>query len=338
MSGLAETLARLMRSSPIVIALSVGVCFYRWVDMEISDLATFAAVARCAGITRAARELNTVQSNVTMRIKSLEEEVGVPLFERHSRGVVLTSAGERLLPYAERATALVREATTVARDDGEARGLLTIGAMETTVAVRLPSVLAHFHSKHPAVQLAVRTGPTASLVEMVLNNEVNAAFIAGPIDHPALVAEKAFEEELVLVTSHRWSSLEALRGETAPLSALMFRTGCSYRQRLEQALVGLGRPSFQRLEFGTLEGILGCVAADVGVTLLPRTVVENSGARSQLQVHTVDRSISIAPTLFIRRRNAHYGTLMRYFEACIPCKTSQHVSAEIFLHEVAAAA
>jgi DNA-binding transcriptional LysR family regulator len=273
-----------------------------------------------------------------MRIKSLEDEVGVPLFERHSRGVVLTSAGERLLPYAERATALVREAATVARDDGEARGLLTIGAMETTVAVRLPSVLAHFHSRHPAVQLAVRTGPTASLVEMVLNNEVNGAFIAGPIDHPALVAEKAFEEELVLVTSHRWSSLEALRGETAPLSALMFRTGCSYRQRLEQALVGLGRPSFQRLEFGTLEGILGCVAADVGVTLLPRTVVENSGARSQLQVHVMDRSLSIAPTLFIRRRNAHYGTLMRYFEACLPSEAAPHASAETFLHEVAAAA
>lgn len=79
--------------------------------------------------------------------------------------MILTSAGERLLPYAERAAALVGEAKIVARDDGQARGLLTIGAMENTVAVRLPPVLASFHSRYPAVQPAVRTGPTASLVE-----------------------------------------------------------------------------------------------------------------------------------------------------------------------------
>lgn len=297
--------------------------------MEISDLATFAAVARCAGITKAARQLNTVQSNVTTRIKSLEDEVGVPLFERHSRGVVLTSAGHRLLPYAERAAALVREAAVVARDDGEPRGLLTIGAMETSVAVRLPPILANFHANHPDVQLAVRTGPTASLVDMVLNNEVDGAFIAAPIDHPAIVAEQAFEEELVLVSSHRWSSLQELRRDAGTLSALMFRTGCSYRQRLEQALVALGRPSFQRLEFGTLEGILGCVAADVGVTLLPRSVVESSGARAGLRIHDVEPALARAPTLFVRRKAAFDGTVMRCFLACIPGRKSAESSAPL---------
>ena len=66
--------------------------------MELTDLATFAAVARCGGITRAAQELNTVQSNVTQRIKALEAEIGTALFERHSRGMNLTGAGRRLLP------------------------------------------------------------------------------------------------------------------------------------------------------------------------------------------------------------------------------------------------
>ena len=74
--------------------------------MELSDLKTFAAVARAGGITRAAEELNTVQSNVTQRIKALEAEIGTPLFERHSRGMALTGAGKRLLPYAHRMTAL----------------------------------------------------------------------------------------------------------------------------------------------------------------------------------------------------------------------------------------
>jgi LysR family transcriptional regulator, cell division regulator len=66
--------------------------------MELTDLFTFATVARCSGITRAAGELNTVQSNVTNRIRALEAEVGAPLFERHSRGMTLSTAGRRLLP------------------------------------------------------------------------------------------------------------------------------------------------------------------------------------------------------------------------------------------------
>ena len=97
--------------------------------MELSDLQTFATVARSGGITRAAEELNTVQSNVTQRVKALEAEIGTPLFERHSRGMTLTGAGKRLLPYAQRMAALSREAVLAARDDGEPKGPLAIGGV-----------------------------------------------------------------------------------------------------------------------------------------------------------------------------------------------------------------
>lgn len=285
--------------------------------MEISDLITFAAVARCGGITRAAKELHTVQSNVTSRIRSLEDEMGVALFERHSRGVVPTSAGLRLLPYAARAVMLVREATLAVRDDGEALGRLAVGAMETTLAVRLPSLLAAYHARHPAVELVVRTGPTAELMAKVLEGELDGAFVAGPIEHPLLVAEPAQVEELVLVTSRRWPTLAALRDDPAPVTALMFRAGCAYRQRLEHLLVRLGRPNFQRLEFGTLEGMLGCTAADVGLTLLPRQVVAQSAMAAEVVVHEVEPAIAQAPTLFIRRADAREGTAMRRFRDCV---------------------
>ena len=124
--------------------------------MELSDLVTFSAVARTGGITRAASELNTVQSNVTQRIKALEAEIGTALFERHSRGMTLTGAGRRLLPYAERMAALSHEAVLAARDDGVPKGPLAIGSMETTAAVRLPSRLAEFHRSFPAVPAACR--------------------------------------------------------------------------------------------------------------------------------------------------------------------------------------
>jgi DNA-binding transcriptional LysR family regulator len=90
--------------------------------VELTDLLTFSTVARLGGITRAADELNTVQSNVTQRVKALEAEIGTALFERHSRGMTLTGAGRRLLPYAQRMAALSREALLAARDDGEPKG------------------------------------------------------------------------------------------------------------------------------------------------------------------------------------------------------------------------
>ncbi len=125
--------------------------------VELIDLLTFSAVARNGGITRAAEELNTVQSNVTQRVKALEAEIGTALFERHSRGMTLTGAGRRLLPYAQRMAALSREAMLAARDDGEPKGPLAIGSMETTAAVRLPALLAEFHRRFPAVRLTLKT-------------------------------------------------------------------------------------------------------------------------------------------------------------------------------------
>src|SRR5258705_4987566 len=164
--------------------------------MEWPDLATFSTDARNGGITRAADELNTVQSNITHRVKALEAEIGTPLFERHSRGMTLTGAGRRLLPYAQRMAALSHEAVLAARDDGEPKGPLAIGSMETTAAVRLPSLLAEVHRRFPAVRLTLRTAPTADLVAGGLNGSFDGAFVAGPIEHAELDTTVAFREEL----------------------------------------------------------------------------------------------------------------------------------------------
>jgi DNA-binding transcriptional LysR family regulator len=287
--------------------------------MELSDLLTFSAVARNGGITRAAEELRTVQSNVTQRVKALEAEMGVALFERHSRGMTLTGAGRRLLPYAQRMAALSREAMLAARDDGEPKGPLAIGSMETTAAVRLPPLLAEFHRRFPAVQLTLRTATTADLVASILDGALDGAFVAGPIEHIDLTSTVAFREELVLVTARRFTSLAALRAgtpESGP-TALVFRTGCTYRQRLEQVFSDFGWPSATRFELGTLDGMIGCVAAGVGVTLLPRAVVERSELRKDVSMHALDTSWSHVDTLFIQRRSAHQYSALDGFTSCL---------------------
>src|SRR5438045_36203 len=136
--------------------------------VESSDLLVFETVARAGGISRAALELHTVQSNVTARVRLLEQELGVPLFHRHSRGVTLTSAGETLLPYATRVRLLLAEARRALDDGAEPRGALRIGSLETTTALRLPPVLAAYSKAYPHVDVTLQTGTSDSLVNDVL--------------------------------------------------------------------------------------------------------------------------------------------------------------------------
>src|SRR3954468_4443468 len=98
--------------------------------MDAADLKVFETVARVGGITRAAAVLNTVQSNVTARVRFLAEELGVPLFHRHSRGVTLTEARQPLLPYAARIGQLLADARRAVEDDGKPKGMLTLGSLE----------------------------------------------------------------------------------------------------------------------------------------------------------------------------------------------------------------
>ncbi|WP_342235422.1 LysR family transcriptional regulator [Inquilinus sp. OTU3971] len=275
--------------------------------MNDRDLKVFEAVARTGGIGRAAAELNTVQSNVTARIRALEEELGTPLFERHSRGVVLTAAGRRLLPYAGRVRLLLDDAARAARDDGTPGGPLTLGALETTAALRLSPALAAYAAAYPAVDLALRTGTTAELVAEVLARRVDGAFVCGPVHHPDLTAEVVFEEELVLLTAPAAGGLDRLLAEGAAsggLRLVVLRAGCSYRQRLEEVLARRGAVGLRLLEFGTLEAIFGCVAAGLGVTLLPRALIGPVWAAGRVAVHGLPPAEARVETLFIRHRDA----------------------------------
>ena len=137
--------------------------------MNAADLRVFEAVARLGGMNKAALELNTVQSNVTARIKALEGQLGVSVFDRTNRGVSLTDAGRRLLPYALRVAHLLEDAKRAALDDGNPAGPLTVGSLETTAALDLSPVIAAFVEAYPAAGLSLRTGTSCELIEQVLD-------------------------------------------------------------------------------------------------------------------------------------------------------------------------
>lgn len=288
--------------------------------MDAADLRIFEAVARLGGMNRAATELHTVQSNVTARVRQLEDELGAPLFHRSSRGVALTGAGRRLLPYAVRVQHLLEDARRAVGDDGRPRGPLQIGSLETTAAMRLSPVLTAYVAAYPEVDLVLTTGTTGELVEHVLARRLEGAFVCGPIRHGELTEEPIFREELVLVTARGLRSLDDLvrRGH---LKIVVLRAGCSYRERLEALLATRGAVGVRRLEFGTIEGILGCVAAGLGVTLLPRGILAAAWRPGRVAVQTLPAAEARVDTVFIRRRDAFVSSaLAAFLRAALPAR------------------
>lgn len=280
--------------------------------MDSSDLRVFEAVARLGGMNRAAQDLHTVQSNVTARIRQLEDSLGEQLFERHSRGASLTAAGRRLLPYAQRVALLLDEARRAVADDGKPKGALVIGSLETTAALRLSPLLLSFAQAHPAVDLVLRTGTSAELVEMVLQQQVEGAFVSGPVQHPQLEETTIFREELVVMTAPNCRTLaDALRRDD--MKIVVLRAGCSYRQRLEEVLIRRGVLHLRRLEFGTLEAIFACVAAGIGITLLPRALIGPVWREGRVAIHELPPADGRVETQFIRRRDALSSSALNAF-------------------------
>lgn len=279
--------------------------------MEVSDITFFLAVAEAGGISHASKKLHTVQSNISTRIKSLEDELGVELFRRHARGVTLTNAGEAFLPYAERMTALMREAAQVVGNEAEPTGTVAIGAMETTAGLRLPDILAAYATDCPRVDFTLVTATTAELTDMVVEHRLDGAFVCGPVDHPDLAADLIFIEELVLVTAQRDSDPAGIFDK--PQRMLVLRSGCAYRERLQQMFADHDVMHPHILEFGSLEGILGCVAAGMGTTLLPIEVVAGSPSAARLRLHHLPAAQARAETMFIRRTDSAVPPAMSKF-------------------------
>src|SRR6201996_1325644 len=192
--------------------------------MDADDLRIVDAVARIGSMNRAAAELNMVQSNVTARIRLLEEELGVQLFVRHSRGVVPSEAGMRLLSYGEQIRVLFQQAITAVKEDGTPKGKLRIGTLETTAGLRLPALVAQYAQEYPKVELAIVTGTTTSLMNQVVERELDGAFVAGPIQHEELIEEPLFLEELVLVSPLSVRSLVDLT-KVENLKAIVLQEG-----------------------------------------------------------------------------------------------------------------
>ena len=267
--------------------------------LENFRIRVFRAVAHHLNFSRAAEELLLTQPAVTQQIKALEEEFGVPLFDRGGGRISLTLAGKALLPFADRMKVLSEEARcAVAEGSGQQAGELALGASQTIAQYLLPNLIAKFRELHPKVHVTARSGNSDEMLEALLACDIHLALIEGPEHRKDLHIQPFMEDHMVLVvpSGHEWADhevdLDALRQQ--PLLVREFGSGS--RRVVEQALVHAGikiKDLKVSMELDSTEGLLSGVEAGLGVTFVSRWAVRNQLALGSVKLARV-RGLKLA--------------------------------------------
>ena len=266
--------------------------------MDLSDLAIFKAVVEEGGIVRAARKLHRVQSSVTSRIQQLEASVGTRLFVRNKQRLHLSSSGKVLLAYADRLLGLAEEARNAVAD-GPPRGVLKLGALESTTASRLPAVFCTFHQRFPDVRIELTTGTNDALVTAVGDRRLDAAFVAVAPSRPELTYCGVFNERLVLITSLAHAPVKRA-ADIAGDSVIAFPRGCAYRRVLERWVGDKDLASLRVLELSSYHAIVACVASGTGVAIVPQSVLATVQS-SRVAIYPLPKVLSEVVTPLIWR-------------------------------------
>lgn len=281
--------------------------------MELAQLEIFVAVAEAGSITKAAAMLLRAPSNVSTRIQQLERELNVKLLVRDKRQSSLSADGELFLDYARQIVDLANEAKSFSRR-GEPRGRFRLGALESTAAVRIPTLLARFHLEYPAVELELEANSSGNLFDHLLSGQLTAAFSDGKPATPSLTGIKAFTEDLVIISPPSIDvSSESFR-ESNP-TVFVFGTVCSYRHRFEDWLEMEGIVPSRVVEISSYYSMLACVAAGAGISMIPASLLATLPGASGVRSHSIEGKLGRAETWLMWRRDCRSANLKAFIGA-----------------------
>lgn len=267
--------------------------------MDLVQLEIFCAVAAHKSIAAAAEAVHRVPSNLTTRLKQLESDLGVDLFIRENNRLRLSATGHHFLGYAQRILGLVDEART-AVSGTEPTGWFPLGALESTAAVRIPALLAEFYGRYPKVDLDLTTGPSGSMIDGVLDGRLVAAFVDGPINHPAIRGIPVFDEDMVVVAPIQHAPI--LRGQDAEGEVIYaFRKNCSYRNHFEKWFTEDNATPGKVRELESYHGLLACVSAGGGIAIMPRAMLESMPGYTSVAAWPMKDDFSMLQTWLIWR-------------------------------------
>lgn len=276
--------------------------------MELRDLRVFQAIAEEGSISRAADRLGYVQSNVTARLRRLEEELGVLLFHREPKGVRITEKGMLFRQYADSILRMAEESVRVLKDDGTPSGILRIGVVESVTCGNFIRLISRYQRQYEDVSLRLETGNTAELLQKLKNAELDAALVTGELAGANLTVDWLYTDELVLLSG---SPLSGGGADLLKQRWVVAPAGCPFRARLEQWHKDEGVTFRSFLEIRSLETLLGSVKAGLACTLLSRSVL--SGAYEQLYVHPIPEKYRYIETGLVRRHESFTSSSYRVF-------------------------
>ncbi len=279
--------------------------------MDLTLLNYFYTVAREGSFMAAAEKLDYAQSNLSMRIKQLEEMAGAELLIRGRNGVTLTEKGQVLYSYADKLLALSEEAESAVKGEEYSTGRITITAMESAAVTFLPGLLAKFHKKYPNTSVKVITGTSDAGVRAVLANDTDMAVAVGENSHEDLFSNPLRKEELVLVTDRSDQESDLKKLLARPL--LVFPSGCAYRRVLERMLADYGIAAVHTMEFTSLGAILASVSAGLGISVFPATAINSFTAGDSLRMISLPEEYKTADIYLIFRRQSVGNRTLRNF-------------------------
>lgn len=234
--------------------------------LESEVLRSFIVVAERGNITRAAEDLLRTQSAISMQIKRLERELGLELFERKARGMILTQAGERLLVSARRVVAMLDQAAMDLAGDPIA-GHVTVGIPDDYGSELLATILADFANRHPGIDVSITCGFSVGFDEAVRRGKLDIAVYAGPQGDPG--------GEVLLTEQTVWAGSPTMTiPADGPLPVALFDRSCWWRDAAVGALDGAGIEYRAAYTSESVAGVKAAIKAGLAVGILARSTVE----------------------------------------------------------------
>lgn len=273
--------------------------------MEINDLKIFQVVAYEKSISKAALKLGYAQSNITARIKLLENKLNTTLFIRNNKGTTITPSGEKLLKYTDKILELIDE-INVEFIPTKVSSTLKIGATQTISASILPKLFSLFYDQNPQVSLVLKTEKQKALVDMVIKGDLDGAFITDEITSSKIKNIIAFKEELALISSF---SINDTNNLTTPIIGIS-DINCPYRKLLHKWLIYEGFKHANIIEFDSLESIIKGISEGLGVSILPKSILPKN---SNFFLYNLPDNFSELEVKFIVNKNFKINTLLKSF-------------------------
>lgn len=285
--------------------------------MEIRHLRTFLAVAKQRSFNKAAKEIHYAQSSVSAQIQALETELNVRLFDRLGRGILLTEAGDRLLPYARKMLDLSEETLSDIAAAKVPEGRLIIRVPESMAIFYLPPAIDRFHRQFPRVKLVFTTCAQEGLQTDLRKGVTDLAFLLSEgIQAADLETERLGFEKIVPVAAphHPLARKKTFKIKDLEGHSLLFsKVDCSYRRVFEETLAQAEITPTGVLTFHSVAALKACLMGGLGVTVLPETAVSDEIEKGRLVILPIEEGTFEVAVLMIWYKEKWLSPTLRAF-------------------------